>query len=163
MILPILQYGDPILRAKGERVEKIDERVRELAANMIETMHAAHGVGLAAQQVGQPLADLAAVLRRHRLQHAVCEIGDAALDVGAELEDRRRVGDVEALFDGDDAVLVGLGCCRRGARHLARQLADRQVEALRLDRGKRRCARHRCSGFGRDDRGRAGESLRPPT
>ena len=55
MILDILQYGEPILRAKGERIEKIDERVRELAANMIETMHAAHGVGLAAQQVGQPL------------------------------------------------------------------------------------------------------------
>ena len=28
MILPILQYGDPILRAKGERIEKIDERIR---------------------------------------------------------------------------------------------------------------------------------------
>jgi len=54
MILPILQYGDPILRAKGERIEKIDERIRDLAASMIETMHAAHGVGLAAQQIGQP-------------------------------------------------------------------------------------------------------------
>ena len=54
-MLPILQYGDPILRAKGERIEKIDERIRQLAMNMLETMHAAHGVGLAAQQVGQPL------------------------------------------------------------------------------------------------------------
>ena len=54
MILPILQYGDPILRVKGERIEKIDHRVRELAADMIETMHAAHGVGLAGQQIGQP-------------------------------------------------------------------------------------------------------------
>jgi peptide deformylase len=55
MILPILQYGDPMLRAKGERIENIDNRVRELAANMIGTMHAAHGVGLAAQQVGEAL------------------------------------------------------------------------------------------------------------
>jgi peptide deformylase len=55
MILPISQYGDPILRAKGGRIEKIDERIRELVANMIETMHAAHGVGLAAQQVGEAL------------------------------------------------------------------------------------------------------------
>src|SRR5437667_10291467 len=55
MILPILQYGDPILRAKGERIEKIDARIRELAANMIETMHEAQGVGLAAQQVGEAL------------------------------------------------------------------------------------------------------------
>jgi peptide deformylase len=55
MKLTIRQYGDPVLRAKGQRVEKIDNRIRELAANMIETMHAANGVGLAAQQIGEPL------------------------------------------------------------------------------------------------------------
>jgi peptide deformylase len=55
MILPILEYGDPILRAKGKPIETIDDRIRELAANMIETMHAANGVGLAAQQIGEPL------------------------------------------------------------------------------------------------------------
>ena len=55
MILPILQYGDPILRAKGKRIDEIDDHIRELAANMIETMHAAHGVGLAAQQIGEAL------------------------------------------------------------------------------------------------------------
>jgi len=55
MILPILQYGDPILRAKGQRIEEIDDHIRELVANMIETMHAANGVGLAAQQIGEAL------------------------------------------------------------------------------------------------------------
>jgi peptide deformylase len=55
MILPILEYGDPILRAKGKPIENIEDRIRELAANMIETMHAANGVGLAAQQVGEAL------------------------------------------------------------------------------------------------------------
>src|SRR5438045_8858112 len=55
MILLILQYGDPILRTKRQRIEKIDDRIRELAANMIETMHAANGVGLAAQQIGEAL------------------------------------------------------------------------------------------------------------
>lgn len=55
MILPILEYGDPILRAKGKPIDNIDDRIRELAANMIETMHAANGVGLAAQQVGESL------------------------------------------------------------------------------------------------------------
>ena len=55
MILQILEYGDPILRAKGKPIESIDDRIRELAANMIETMHAANGVGLAAQQIGEPL------------------------------------------------------------------------------------------------------------
>ena len=55
MKLDIVQYGDPVLRAKGKRIEKVDNRVRELAQNMIETMHAANGVGLAAQQVGEPI------------------------------------------------------------------------------------------------------------
>ena len=55
MILQILEYGDPILRAKGKPIQNIDDRIRELAANMIETMHAANGVGLAAQQIGEAL------------------------------------------------------------------------------------------------------------
>jgi peptide deformylase len=55
MILSILQYGAPVLRAKGKRIEKIDDHIRTLAANMVETMHAANGVGLAAQQVGEAL------------------------------------------------------------------------------------------------------------
>lgn len=55
MKLSILQYGDPVLRAKGKRIDKVDERVRELATNMIETMHAANGVGLAAQQIGEAI------------------------------------------------------------------------------------------------------------
>lgn len=55
MKLPIAKYGDPILRAKGKRVSEIDEEIRELAFNMLETMHAANGVGLAAQQIGRAL------------------------------------------------------------------------------------------------------------
>ena len=55
MKLPIVKYGDPILRAKGKRIEQVDERIRALAADMLETMHAANGVGLAAQQVGAAL------------------------------------------------------------------------------------------------------------
>ena len=55
MKLPILQYGDPMLRAKGKGIDQIDDRIRELVANMLETMEAANGVGLAAQQVGEAL------------------------------------------------------------------------------------------------------------
>ena len=55
MRLPIRQYGDPILRAKGHRVNNVDDGIRELATAMLETMHAANGIGLAAQQVGQAL------------------------------------------------------------------------------------------------------------
>ena len=55
MKLPILKYGDARLRAKGKRIEQIDETIRELASDMLETMRAANGVGLAAQQVGEAL------------------------------------------------------------------------------------------------------------
>lgn len=55
MILEIAKYPDPILRAKGKKIPKITDEIRELAASMIETMNAARGVGLAAQQVSQPL------------------------------------------------------------------------------------------------------------
>jgi peptide deformylase len=55
MRLRIRQFGDPVLRTKGKRVARIDERIHNLASDMIETMHAANGVGLAAQQVGEPL------------------------------------------------------------------------------------------------------------
>src|ERR671917_243449 len=51
----IVKYGDPVLRAKGKRVGKADEEIRALASDMLETMHAANGVGLAAQQVGEAL------------------------------------------------------------------------------------------------------------
>ncbi|MFM2241708.1 MAG: peptide deformylase [Verrucomicrobiota bacterium] len=55
MILEIVQYGDPVLREKCRAVEEVDETVRQLVADMIETMYEAHGVGLAAPQVGVPL------------------------------------------------------------------------------------------------------------
>jgi peptide deformylase len=55
MKLPIVRYGNPVLRAKGKRIETFDDGLRELAANMLETMHEANGVGLAAQQVGEAL------------------------------------------------------------------------------------------------------------
>jgi peptide deformylase len=55
MKLPIVKYGNPILRAKGREIEQVDERIRSLAADMIETMQGANGIGLAAQQVGTAL------------------------------------------------------------------------------------------------------------
>ncbi|MBS0657131.1 MAG: peptide deformylase [Verrucomicrobia bacterium] len=55
MVLPIVQYGHPVLRQKGRRVEQIDDRLRQLVADMLETMHDAHGIGLAAQQIGQAI------------------------------------------------------------------------------------------------------------
>lgn len=51
-ILPIRIYPDPVLRVKCRDVTEFDEKLRKTAADMIQTMHAAPGVGLAAPQVG---------------------------------------------------------------------------------------------------------------
>jgi|TARA_B110000495_G_C22804706_1_gene469934 peptide deformylase len=55
MILPIVNYGDPVLRARGARIETFDSELHELVENMLETMDEAHGVGLAAQQIGKAI------------------------------------------------------------------------------------------------------------
>jgi peptide deformylase len=55
MVLEIVKYGHPALRQKGARIDKVDAKLRKLAADMLETMVAANGVGLAAQQVGVPI------------------------------------------------------------------------------------------------------------
>ena len=52
MILEIVQYGSPVLREKCKRVEGVDDELRKLADDMLETMADAQGVGLAAPQVG---------------------------------------------------------------------------------------------------------------
>ena len=50
----IFTYPDVVLKAKAEPVENIDEEIRNLADNMCETMYSAMGIGLAANQVGEP-------------------------------------------------------------------------------------------------------------
>lgn len=55
MILPIVKYGDPVLRTPGKPIADITPEIRQLAADMIETMRHADGVGLAAQQIGRAL------------------------------------------------------------------------------------------------------------
>lgn len=54
-IIPIRIYPEPVLRTKTARVEKIDNSLDRLIQDMVETMHAAPGVGLAANQVGVSL------------------------------------------------------------------------------------------------------------
>ena len=51
-ILPIYEFPHSILRQKAKRVKRIDKSIEQLAADMVDTMHEANGVGLAANQVG---------------------------------------------------------------------------------------------------------------
>src|ERR687885_2860436 len=55
MIRPILVVGNPVLRQKAKKVSQVDRSIQRLIDDMIETMKAAPGVGLAAPQVGVPL------------------------------------------------------------------------------------------------------------
>lgn len=55
MKLPIVAYGDPILRKKTSEIEEDYPDLKQLIDNMFETMYAARGVGLAAPQVGLPI------------------------------------------------------------------------------------------------------------
>lgn len=55
MSLRIVHYNDPVLRAKGEKVSVFDRALGQLAADMVDAMHEAGGIGLAAQQIGRAL------------------------------------------------------------------------------------------------------------
>ena len=52
-LLPILRYPDPRLHTKAAKVAVVDDAIRQLAADMAETMYEAPGIGLAATQVNQ--------------------------------------------------------------------------------------------------------------
>lgn len=56
MLLPLAYYGNPILRKKGARVNEINDELRQLVADMIETMRKTNGIGIAAPQVHKSLA-----------------------------------------------------------------------------------------------------------
>ena len=74
MSLPIVHYNSPVLRKKGAKITAFDAALSTLAAEMIETMHDAQGIGLAAQQVG------------HAIQLCVVDLGIAKVDFTWELD-----------------------------------------------------------------------------
>jgi peptide deformylase len=86
MILSVTKYGHPVLRKKGARIEKITPEIKKLIADMFETMHASHGVGLAAQQVG------------HALQLTVIDVREASKDRPSTLELDGKPADVDEIM-----------------------------------------------------------------
>lgn len=55
MTLPVVAYGDPVLRKVGKEIDKEYPKLEELIENMWETMYGASGVGIAAPQIGLPI------------------------------------------------------------------------------------------------------------
>lgn len=56
MIYEIVKYANPVLRQRARVVEQFDDELRQLARDMVDTMHEADGIGLAAQQIGKTLS-----------------------------------------------------------------------------------------------------------
>ena len=86
MVLEVVKYGHPVLRQKGARIEAITPAIKSLISDMFETMHAAQGVGLAAQQVGQAL------------QLTVLDVRDASKERPSSLELEGKPADVDAFM-----------------------------------------------------------------
>jgi peptide deformylase len=81
MILEITKYGHPVLRQKGARVEQVTSEIRDLVRDMFETMYAASGVGLAAQQVGRALQVTVIDVRGVKDRPSTMEIDGRPVDV----------------------------------------------------------------------------------
>ncbi|MFC1467485.1 peptide deformylase [Verrucomicrobiota bacterium] len=56
MTFTVTKYGNPVLRKKAEPIAEVTDEIRKLADDMLETMYAEHGLGLAAEQIGKSAA-----------------------------------------------------------------------------------------------------------
>jgi peptide deformylase len=85
MILEVVQYGNPVLRQKGARVESITPEIQKLIEDMFDTMRAAKGVGLAAQQIGRALQLTVVDVRGVTDRPSTIEINGKEADVAASM------------------------------------------------------------------------------
>jgi len=81
MVLEITRFGNPVLRQKGARIEKITPEIQQLVKDMFETMYEAAGVGLAAQQVGRALQLTVIDVRGVKDRPSTMEIDGKEVDV----------------------------------------------------------------------------------
>lgn len=86
MIRDIRLFGDPVLREPAEPVAAIDDRVRALVADLVETMYEADGVGLAAPQVGIGLRVIVVDTREEKGSGALALINPRIADASAETD-----------------------------------------------------------------------------
>jgi peptide deformylase len=107
MILEVIKYGHPVLRQKGARIEKVTLDIKKLIADMFETMHASHGIGLAAQQVGQALQLTIIDVREAKDRPSWLELDGEPADVN---EFMPLVLINPQLKPGGDPVAGGEGC-----------------------------------------------------
>ncbi len=81
MTLEVVKFGTPVLRQKGAPVERITPTIKKLIADMLDTMYAHKGIGLAAQQVGIPIQLLVIDVRGVTDRPSTLELEGVAADV----------------------------------------------------------------------------------
>src|SRR6266705_5490010 len=81
MVLTVVRYGTPVLRQKGARIDAVTPTIKRLIADMLETMYAHKGVGLAAQQVGLALQLTVLDVRGVTDRPSSLEVGGVPVDV----------------------------------------------------------------------------------
>jgi peptide deformylase len=81
MLLKVIKYGTPVLRQKGTRIGDITPAIKQLIADMVETMYANKGIGLAAQQVGVSVQLLVIDLRGVTDRPSTLELNGKPADV----------------------------------------------------------------------------------
>jgi peptide deformylase len=150
---PIRTFGDPVLRLETKPVTDIDDVVRSLVRDMIETMYEAPGVGLAANQIGIPRK--IAVFDAQDEQGARVMINPEVVEVGGEWEyeegclsvpghwwliERPGFARVRALdLEGNDVEYAGDGLLGRVLQHEVDHLNQRLL-IDRLDKSERKRA-----------------------
>ena len=114
-VLPILTAPDPVLKSKSKLVEAVDDRIRALMDDMVETMYHAPGIGLAAPQVG--------VLERV-----------IVMDIARKDEDRApiRMANPEIVWASDEDNVYEEGCLSV-PEHYADVVRPKEVKVRYLD------------------------------
>jgi len=142
MILEIVTYGHPVLRQPGVPIEKITPEISRLITDMIETMEDAHGVGLAAQQVGHALQLLVIDVREVTDRPSTLFVGGSEVQVEKHMPMVlinpviKPVGDFETGPEG----------CLSFPEMYAEIERPRTIEVLALDQGGRN-VEFRCGGL----------------
>jgi len=157
-LLPIRIYPDPVLRARSRAVETFDEALARLVADMVDTMHAAPGIGLAANQVGverrvavvdlsvgEREEDLIVLINPELLTEAgededvegCLSIPDFTEKVTRPLAIRVRAADLQGnRFEVEAEGLLARAICHE-MDHLDGKLFTDRLRGLRRERGRR--------------------------
>lgn len=106
LTLEIRTFGDPVLKARATPVENFDEPLARLAEDMLETMRAHEGVGLAANQVGRLKRILVAALEDEELVIVNPVVEDESEDLEKDTEGCLSIPEVQVEVERPVAVTV---------------------------------------------------------